>query len=306
MTKKKGYDTFVMYHPSPRNFDRLTDCVPYFIDLSSQRRTTRTAIALDTSQALLTIYSVVNSLLPEKREKRRNYFTQIGSQNFLPGKGAHYTKEAIANHVTKTFNTWAERFEMSDGDSAVVLSVLGSLANVTTANRNVLDDVPMRNASKELILSFFGVKDAEEKMEAQAHQNEIDDDLDDSELLECPDPSSLNAVQQIEQSPFPHRYYHSATNQSMVHDHQSFTGHAPFNFTSIVPPQQLEHRPTSCIFPESYSLHGEFSHSLINGNQQKIADIDIHPFRREMHRNHLSDGNVTFGGYYRTQQFYSL
>ena len=239
---------------------------------------------------------MVTSLLPEKREKRRNYFAQIGSQNFLPGGGTHHTKEVIANHVTKTFNAWAERFEMSDGDSAVVLSVLGSLSNVTAANRRVLDEVPIRNASKELILGFFGAKAAEEKMEAQAHQNEIYDDLDDSELLECPDPSTLHAVQQIEQTPFPHRYYHSATNQSIGHDHQSFTGSAPLDFTPIVPPQQLEHRPTSSIFPES------FSRSHTNGNQQMMTNIDIHPFRRDIHHSHRSDGNK-YGGYYGFQHY---
>ena len=246
---------------------------------------------------------MVNSLLPEKREKRRNYFAQIGSQNFLSGAGTCHTKEVIANHVTKTFKTWAERCQMSDGDSAVVLSVLGSLSNVATANRHVLDDVPIRNASKELLLGFFGAKAAEEMMEAQTHQDELDDDLDDSELMGYPDPSTLDAVQHSEQSPFPPRYHHAATNQSIVHDHQSFTGYAPFNFTPLAPPRQPEHRSTSSIFPELYSLQGDFSHSLTKGNQEMISNIDIHPFGRDIHHNHRFDGNETFGGYYLTQQF---
>jgi hypothetical protein len=271
---------------------------------------------------LVTIDSVVKSLLPEKREKRRKYFAQVGSQNFLPGGGTQ--QEVIANHVTKTFNAWAERFEMPDGDSAVVLSVLGSLANVTTADIHVLDEVPIRNASKELIIEFFAhTKAVEKEMEAQSYQDEFNDDLDDSELLKCPDPSTLNAVQQSERTPFPPRYYRGTTNQSLVHNHQSFSGNVPFNFTPMVPPQQPGHRSTSSIFPGSFSPHDQFSHTLTKGD---LSNSDIFPLQHGMHHNHRppqpgsrgenysfnvgNDGingfhetDERYGGYYHTQQF---
>ncbi len=267
---------------------------------------------------------MVKSLLPEKREKRRKYFAQVGSQNFLPGGGAHHTQEVIANHVTKTFNAWAERFEMPEGDSAVVLSVLGSLANVTTADMHVLADVPIRNASKELIIGFFAhTKTVEEEMEAQSYQDEFNDDLDDSELMECPDPSTLNTVQQSERTPFPPRYNNGTTNQSLVHNHQSFTGNVPFNFTPMVPPQQPGHRSTSSIFPGSFSPHGQFSHTLTKGG---LSNSGVFPLQRGMHHNHRppppgsrgekysfnvgNDGingfhntDERYGGYYHTQQF---
>ena len=236
------------------------------------------------------IDSVVKSLRPEKREKRRKYFAQVGNQNFLPGGGTQHTHEVIANHVTKTFDAWAERFEMPEGDSAVVLSVLGSLANVTTADMHVMDDVPIRNASKEMIIGFFRAKAVGEKMEAHSHQDEFNDDLDDSELLECPDPSTLNAVQQSEQTPFPTRYCHDTTNHPMVHNHQSFTGNAPFNFTPMVPPQQPGHRSTSSMYPESFSPQ--------KGGRQMIPNSGFRPLQRDVHHKHRSPPSGSRGGNY--------
>ncbi|KAL3778647.1 hypothetical protein ACHAW5_007537 [Stephanodiscus triporus] len=110
-------------------------------ELGGMKHTSRTVIAVDTSQALRTIDSIVKSLLPEKCEKKKKYFAQVGNQNFLPGVGAQHMQEVIANHVKKLFDAWAERFEMPEGDSAIVLSVLGSLANITTVDMHVLDDV---------------------------------------------------------------------------------------------------------------------------------------------------------------------
>jgi hypothetical protein len=133
----------------------------------------------DTTQVLRTIDSVVQSIQPEKRDKRRLYFAEIASQHFLPsGDGTQPMQEVIANHATKTFHAWAEQFAMPPGDSSVALSVLGTLANVTTADRTILNDVPIRNASKELITRFFGT----EKAAMESHE----DIFTDSELLECP------------------------------------------------------------------------------------------------------------------------
>ena len=182
-----------------------------------KRRVTRTAIVSDISQVIETIDSLVQSLTPEKLEKRRKYFAQIANQNFLPGTGNEQqpTKEVIANHVAKTFNAWAERLDMAEGDSAVVLSMLGSLANVSTANASSLDEVPIRNASKELVSHFFGGANAnnadtapveEDKMDAYTNDDdEFFDDVDDSELLQCPDPTSTHYHSQQQYTPFPPR-----------------------------------------------------------------------------------------------------
>ena len=187
------------------------------VDADKKRRVTRTAIVSNVSQVIETIESLVQSLTLEKLEKRRKYFAQIANQNFLPGTGTDQqpTKEVIANHVAKTFNAWAERLDMAEGDSAVVLSMLGSLANVGTANASSLDEVPIRNASKELVSHFFGGANAnnadaspveDDKVDAYANDDdEFFDDVDDSELLQCPDPTSTHYHSQQQYTPFPPR-----------------------------------------------------------------------------------------------------
>jgi hypothetical protein len=121
-----------------------------------QKRTTRTLIVPDTAQALHTIDSVVQSLSPLKREKRKQYFTQIGNQHYLPNKETKSdpTKESIANHVSKAFHAWAERFEMPEGDSNVLLNIMGSLGDVVGADTKALDDLPIRNATKVKLFWF--------------------------------------------------------------------------------------------------------------------------------------------------------
>lgn len=113
-------------------------------------RTTRTLIVPDITQVINAISSVIQSLSPKKREKKKMYFTQIANQNYLPDNatGRDPSPRAIANHVSKTFNEWAERMGMPVNDPNVLLSIMGSLGDVVTADDKALDEVPIRNATK--------------------------------------------------------------------------------------------------------------------------------------------------------------
>jgi len=184
-------------------------------NFSPLKHTSRTAIVSDISQVLRIIESVVQSLLPEKREKRRSYFAQVANQRFIPGEGTQQLQEVIANHATKAFVAWADRFAMPEGDASVALSVLGSLANVTTADKAILNDVPIRNASKEMMTRFFGA----EKADTPSQNDNFHDDIDDSEYLKCPDLSTHNATY-----PLPHSY-HATTNPMAA---QYFQPHHPY------------------------------------------------------------------------------
>ncbi|KAL7547340.1 hypothetical protein ACHAWF_010663, partial [Thalassiosira exigua] len=101
------------------------------------KRTTRTAIASDAPQIIHAIGSFVQALAPEKREKRRKYFAQVAERNFLPGTRPA-AREVVANHVSKTFREWADRRELPEGDADVLLSMLGSLGGVVTADATAL------------------------------------------------------------------------------------------------------------------------------------------------------------------------
>ena len=119
-------------------------------DDNKKKRTTRTLIVPDIAQVINAILSVVQSLSSEKREKKKQYFAQIANVNYLPDKetGKDPSQEAIAKHVSKTFHAWAKQMGMPDGDSNVLLSIMGSLGDVATADAKALDDLPIRNATK--------------------------------------------------------------------------------------------------------------------------------------------------------------
>ncbi len=162
----------------------------------AQRTNIRILIVTDVSQAISAMSSTIQSLAPEKREKKKAYFAQIAEQNYLPSSvvkgGVEPTQETIANHAKDAMIAWAERMEMSRGDINVALDMLGSIANVATASNSDLDNIPITAASKDVIRHFFGGIARDEK-EGVDDSNEEDlalfGDIDDSELLNIPDPS---------------------------------------------------------------------------------------------------------------------
>ena len=273
---------------------------------SSSKHVTRTAIVTDTTQVIQTIESVVQSLQPEKREMRKKYFESIANKRFLPGGGRKVPQEVVANQVRKTFNEWGHRFELAEGDSAVALNTLESLVNVATANASTLDDVPIRDASKNTILTFFGnnatgtdnptetKKEGQELMEPkESNDEELYDDLDDTELLDCPDPSTMQKPTQAlatnAQTPFHPR---TLFQPSTIKQKMGVNMAEPVDFTPMIPPQhqhQHQHQQQQqiqqqyvgrnnlaepSIFPDSFSAQGGFSQH--QGFQQSVTFSSNH------------------------------
>lgn len=164
----------------------------------AQRTNIRILLVTDVSQAISAMSSIIQSLAPEKREKKRTYFAQIAEQNYLPSSmvrgGVEPTQETIANHAKEAMIAWAERMEMQQGDINVVLDMLGSIANLATASNSDLDNIPITTASKDVIRHFFGGMARDEK-EGFQKDSEFGD-IDDSELLNIPDPSPAGNLDQ--------------------------------------------------------------------------------------------------------------
>lgn len=163
---------------------------------------TRTFVVSDVTQVIRAIESVVQSLSPEKREKKRKYFAQIAKQNYLPSNGgedATPANEAIASHVVKAFNAWAESFEMPEGDSAVALRFSGSLGKVATSKIEDFDEVPIRNTSKEMISRFFGTLLGNSMQITNAAETRVSypvHDQNDEELLRAAEQFEQNQTEQ--------------------------------------------------------------------------------------------------------------
>jgi len=273
---------------------------------TEKKHVTRTAIVTDSATVVQTIQSTVASLQPDKREKKAKYFQQVATKHFLPG--GKPTQEIIANHVMKTFNAWADRYEMEEGDSSVVLNTLQTLVNVGTANANTLEDVPIRDASKELLATFFGSngtssreeEEAQEVLEELMEPCEDDEfeDIDDSEFLDIPDPSTQHKPNQQAgarglptETPFQPRTLFQPNTEIQQQKPMGMQMVNTVDFTPMVPPprqqqqqyqypQQQQHggyNNTSAapsIFPETYSTQGSFSQHPNAANFQHQSSLN--------------------------------
>ena len=177
---------------------------------------------------------------------------------------------------------------MPEADSNVVLSMLGSLGNVATADAGTLDDVPIRNDSKELVSRFFGASTSddtpieEDKME-HSNEDQFYDNIDDSELLECPDPSTVDNRRQetSHRTPFPTRDFQTTTNRPVVQNHQSFSGNIDFTpMVSSRPPsrQQPGYNATPSIFPESFTQQSHFPQPHSMGGYRQRTNSNGYSF----------------------------
>jgi len=291
---------------------------------TEKKHVTRTAIVTDSAQVVQTIQSTVASLQPDKREKKAKYFQQVATKHFLPGAGKP-TQEVIANHVMKTFNAWADRYEMEEGDSSVVLNTLETLVNVGTANANTLEDVPIRDAPKELLATFFGSNgtSSREEVEAQEVLEELMEpceedefgDVDDSEFLDIPDPSTQHKTSQQAgarglptETPFQPRTLFQPNTDIQQQKPMGMQMVNTVDFTPMVPPprqqqqyqypQQQQHggyNNTSAapsIFPETYSTQGSFSQHPNAVN-----------FQHQSSFNHGSSGQGEYGEYYSQNRY---
>jgi len=308
---------------------------------TEKKLVTRTAIVTDSATVVQTIQSTVASLQPDKREKKAKYFQQVATKHFLPG-GGKPTQEVIANHVMKTFNAWADRYEMEEGDSSVVLNTLETLVNVGTANANTLEDVPIRDASKELLATFFGSNgtSSREEVEAQEVLEELMepceedefDDVDDSEFLDIPDPSTQHKPSQQAgarglptETPFQPRTLFQPNTEIQQQKPMGMQMANTVDFTPMVPPQRQQqqyqypqqqqqqqhggYNNTSAapsIFPETYSTQGSFSQHPNAANFQDSFNYSSGQgeYGEYYSQNRYDGNNDNYGGEYNsyTQQ----
>lgn len=210
---------------------------------AAQRTNIRILIVADVSQAISAMQSVIQSLAPEKREKKRKYFAQIAEQNYLPssmmmmggGGGIEPTQEGIANYAKNAMISWAERMEMQQGDINVALDMLGSIANMVTASDRDLDNIPITTASKDVIRQFFGgiARDARESADGET-DSDLFGDIDDAELLNIPDPCPAENVAQVMYNQR-ERSYDEFDLPPVGHGHSSYESQARDFYTPINP-----------------------------------------------------------------------
>jgi len=121
-------------------------------------KTARVSLVPDSNSAVSTLVSISNAM--KKKELKEAYFERQREEVFLPQESTNIVPStsaaAAAKYVARTFRQWAERFELPPGEADVLMSMLGSLGEITVADSNVLDSLPIDSRSKMLLQSFFG------------------------------------------------------------------------------------------------------------------------------------------------------
>lgn len=231
---KEGIDGLKHFHDSYENSIVFFIMSPHhqrdqlsrrdsFLHLA-QKTNARMLIVANGLEAISAMSSVIKNLVPEKREKKREFYAKMAAEQCIPASnvkgGVEPTQEAIANFAKTVMNNWAERMEIQRGDINVALGMLGSIANVATASNSDLDNIPITTATKDTIRHFFGgiACDCDEKEEQGVDdKSDLFGGIDDAELLNIPDPSpAANLGQDIYASnesydyDVPNSYEHTA------------------------------------------------------------------------------------------------
>jgi hypothetical protein len=123
-----------------------------------QKGAARVLVVQDEQDLLRMLLLIVESSKPEKREKKQKYYETEAARNFLidPNSGQPPTQQTIPPHTADAFGTWADRFELPQGESDILLRYFRSLQGVISADASALKDVPILDSSKEAVLRFFG------------------------------------------------------------------------------------------------------------------------------------------------------
>jgi hypothetical protein len=134
---------------------------------------TRVVLVPSTQKAIATLTSMVDAL--QKRGVKHLYFNKQREKHYLPDSrsstngGAGGTKispsysASAAKHVAEALRQLGERFDMPPGEADVLMSLLGTLGDIATADDNVLANIPMEDRSKQILHAFFGSHGTMEK-----------------------------------------------------------------------------------------------------------------------------------------------
>jgi hypothetical protein len=112
----------------------------------------------DTATAISTLQLLAADTTKEKRDLKELYFDKQSSKHFLPMNGfiPASNSTAAAQHTAEAIRTWADRLDLPDGESDVLMSLLGTLGDIVTADDNVLTNIPIEERSKRVLHVFFG------------------------------------------------------------------------------------------------------------------------------------------------------
>lgn len=93
-----------------------------------------------------------------KSKKRHLYYQRQMAAHFVPPNNTANAQEhqrAAMVHVAEALRKWADRYELPPGEINVLMSLMGTLGNISKAGR-LLENAPVEERTKQLVCAFFG------------------------------------------------------------------------------------------------------------------------------------------------------
>ena len=112
----------------------------------------------DTHTVIRTLSSIVRSIEPAKVALQKRFFDERAKQNGLPNAetGAVQSEKHLAMHTCSAIRNWARRFEIAQGDEDVLMSIVGSVLRISSADYELLSNTPIDEKTANTVLAFFG------------------------------------------------------------------------------------------------------------------------------------------------------
>ena len=126
--------------------------------MRGQRSLAKVFIVQDTHTILRTLSSITRSIEPEKVLLQKKFFDERAKQYGLPDvdTGAIQSEMHLAMHTCTAIRNWAKRFEIERGDEDVLMSLVGTVLGISSADQEVLSNTPIDDKTMDIVLAFFG------------------------------------------------------------------------------------------------------------------------------------------------------
>lgn len=135
-------------------------------------RKSRVFLLPDTQSAIQTLIAVADAVAPERKASKRALFRRLETKFFLPpspcsdvdaapafastGAATEAASDAAATHVAGGLREIARTFELPPGEENILMSELGDLQTIATADDSLLATIPIDRRSRKVLHSFFG------------------------------------------------------------------------------------------------------------------------------------------------------
>lgn len=102
------------------------------------------------ASAITILSSFIQTLKPERRDLKRKFYDSVKASHFV---GEAATPKVAAMHTANAFRNFASRFELPVGEDDLLMSRLGSICKIGTAD---LSSLPIYDSTKNKLSQFFG------------------------------------------------------------------------------------------------------------------------------------------------------